>query len=153
MINKSRRGGLRILHADDEAHLRDLMQMELPRLGHEVVSCADGTAALKALERGTYDAALLDIRMPGISGIDVLTQIRQISPDTQVILLTGHATVDTAVQALRESMAELDVEAVLSGHTAGVNAIAVSPDGATSRRALTVRLDCGTAGTVRPCTP
>mgnify|MGYP001083963167 FL=1 len=101
MIDKSRRGGLRILFADDEAHLRDLMQMELPRLGHEVTVCPDGTAALKALERGSYDAALLDIRMPGITGIDVLTQIRQISPETQVVLLTGHATVDTAVQALR----------------------------------------------------
>jgi len=60
-----------------------------------------GTAALRALERGSYDAALLDIRMPGISGIDVLGQIKQMSPDTQVIILTGQATVDTAVQALR----------------------------------------------------
>src|SRR5208283_1343628 len=81
--------------------LRDLMQMELPRLGHEVTVCADGTAALRAIERGAYDAALLDIRMPGISGIEVLGQIKQFSPDTQVIILTGQATVDTAVQALR----------------------------------------------------
>jgi len=89
------------LFADDEAHLRNLMQMELPRLGHEVTVCPDGTAALRALERGSFDAALLDIRMPGITGIDVLSQIKQLSPDTQVIMLTGHATVDTAVQALR----------------------------------------------------
>ena len=66
MMEKSRQGGLRILFADDEAHLRDLMQMELPRLGHEVTVCPDGTAALRALERGSFDAALLDIRMPGI---------------------------------------------------------------------------------------
>ena len=98
MMEKMRQGGLRVLFADDEAHLRDLMQMELPRLGHEVTVCADGTAALRALERGSYDAALLDIRMPGISGIEVLGQIKQISPDTQVIILTGQATVDTAVQ-------------------------------------------------------
>ena len=51
--------------------------------------------------RGSYDAALLDLRMPGMTGIEVLGQIRQISPETQVIILTGHATVDTAVQALR----------------------------------------------------
>jgi DNA-binding NtrC family response regulator len=100
-MEKTRQGGLRILFADDEAHLRDLMQMELPRLGHEVTVCPDGTAALRALDRGTYDAALLDLRMPGLSGIDVLAQIKQVSPDTQVIILTGHATVDTAVQALR----------------------------------------------------
>jgi len=100
-MDKSRQGALRILFADDEAHLRDLMQMELPRLGHEVTVCPDGSAALRALERGVYDAALLDIRMPGITGIEVLGQVKQLSPDTQVIMLTGHATVDTAVQALR----------------------------------------------------
>ncbi len=100
-MEKSRQGGLRILFADDESHLRDLMQMELPRLGHEVTVCPDGAAALKALEQGFYDAALLDLRMPGLTGIEVLGQIRQVSPETQVIILTGHATVDTAVQALR----------------------------------------------------
>jgi DNA-binding NtrC family response regulator len=100
-MEKSRQGGLRILFADDEGHLRDLMQIELPRLGHEVTVCPDGAAALKALERGLYDAALLDLRMPGLTGIEVLSQIRQVSPETQVIILTGHATVDTAVQALR----------------------------------------------------
>jgi DNA-binding NtrC family response regulator len=100
-MDKTRQGGLRILFADDEAHLRDLMQMELPRLGHEVTVCSDGAAALRVLERGLFDAAILDLRMPAMTGIEVLSQIRQVSPDTQVILLTGHATVDTAVQALR----------------------------------------------------
>ena len=89
------------MFADDEAHLRDLMQMELPRLGHEVTVCPDGTAALRALERGLVrrrlarhaDARNDRHRGPGPD--------QQISPDTQVIILTGHATVDTAVQALR----------------------------------------------------
>ncbi len=48
MMEKMRQGGLRVLFADDEAHLRDLMQMELPRLGHEVTVCGDGAAALRA---------------------------------------------------------------------------------------------------------
>jgi DNA-binding NtrC family response regulator len=100
-MEKSHPGGLRILFADDEAHLRDLMQMELPRMGHEVTVCPDGAAALRSLEKGSYDAALLDMRMPGMTGIEVLGKVRQISPETQVIILTGHATVDTAVQALR----------------------------------------------------
>ncbi|HEX8202698.1 MAG TPA: sigma-54 dependent transcriptional regulator [Isosphaeraceae bacterium] len=89
------------MFADDEAYLRDLMQMELPRMGHEVTVCPDGAAALKALEKGTFDAALLDLKMPGQTGIEVLGRIRQLSPETQVVILTGHATVDTAVQALR----------------------------------------------------
>jgi DNA-binding NtrC family response regulator len=100
-MEKQHQGGLRILFADDESHLRDLMQMELPRLGHEVTVCPDGASALRALEKGSYDAALLDLRMPGMTGIEVLGKIRQLNPETQVIILTGHATVDTAVQALR----------------------------------------------------
>src|SRR5215813_3551847 len=100
-MEKIHQGGLRILFADDEAHLRDLMQMELPRLGHEVTVCPDGASALRALEKGSYDAALLDLKMPGLTGIEVLGKIRQLSPETQVVILTGHATVDTAVQALR----------------------------------------------------
>ena len=100
-MDKTHQGGLRILFADDEAHLRDLMQMELPRIGHEVTVCPDGVAAVKALEKGSFDVALLDIKMPGLTGIEVLAKVRQASPDTQVIIMTGHATVDTAVQALR----------------------------------------------------
>ena len=100
-MEKAHQGGLRILFADDEAPLRELMQMELPRLGHEVTVCPDGASAIRSLEKGSYDAALLDLRMPGMTGIEVLGKIRQLSPETQVIILTGQASVDTAVQALR----------------------------------------------------
>ncbi|MDX2036234.1 MAG: sigma-54 dependent transcriptional regulator [Isosphaeraceae bacterium] len=100
-MDKTPQGGLRILFADDEAPLRELMQMELPRLGHEVTVCPDGVSAIRSLEKGSYDVALLDLRMPGMTGIEVLGKIRQLSPDTQVIILTGQASVDTAVQALR----------------------------------------------------
>src|SRR3954454_17527969 len=100
-MEKSHQGGLRLLYADDEAHLRELMQMELPRMGHDVTVCPDGSAALKALERGSYDAALLDLKMPGLTGIEVLGKVRQMIPETQVVILTGQASVDTAVQALR----------------------------------------------------
>lgn len=92
---------LRILFADDEKPLRELMRLELPRLGHEVTVCEDGRCAVAAIEKSTFDVALLDIRMPGLTGIEVLQKIREISPDTEVVLLTGHATVETAVQSLR----------------------------------------------------
>jgi DNA-binding NtrC family response regulator len=92
---------LRILFADDERSLQEVMRSELPRLGHEVVVCADGKAALKALEKSTFDAAILDIRMPGLNGIEVLEQLKQISPDTEVVMMTGHASVETAIDAVR----------------------------------------------------
>jgi DNA-binding NtrC family response regulator len=92
---------LRVLFADDEKSLQEFMRSELPRLGHEVVVCPDGRAALKALEKSTFDAAILDLRMPGLSGIEVLEQIRQISPDTEAIVMTGHASMETAIEAVR----------------------------------------------------
>src|SRR5262245_15562359 len=62
---------LRVLFVDDEAPLRELMRTELPRMGHEITVCQDGRAALKVLERSTFDAAILDLRMPGMTGIEV----------------------------------------------------------------------------------
>jgi DNA-binding NtrC family response regulator len=93
--------GLRVLFADDERSLQEFMRAELPRLGHEVTVCPDGRSALKSLEKGTFDVAILDIRMPGMTGIEVLAQLKQISPSTEVIMLTGHASLETAVEALR----------------------------------------------------
>jgi DNA-binding NtrC family response regulator len=90
-----------VLFADDEKSLQEFMRSELPRLGHEVTVCPDGRAALKALEKGNFDVAILDIRMPGLTGIQVLEQLKQLAPDTEAILLTGHPGLDTAVEALR----------------------------------------------------
>src|SRR5262245_33576359 len=77
------------------------MRSELPRLGHEVTVCPDGRAALKVLEKSTFDVAVLDLRMPGMTGIEVLEQIKQIAPDTEAIMMTGHASMETAIDAMR----------------------------------------------------
>ncbi len=92
---------LRVLFADDEKSLQEFMRTELPRLGHEVTVCPDGRTALRAVEKSTFDLAILDIRMPGLTGIEVLEQLKQVSPSTETILLTGHASLETAVEALR----------------------------------------------------
>src|SRR5438128_4852322 len=92
---------LRVLFVDDERSLQEFMRSELPRLGHEVVVCADGRAALKALEKSTFDAAILDLRMPGMSGIEVLQHLKQVSPDTEALVMTGHASMETAISAMR----------------------------------------------------
>src|SRR6202045_2718306 len=92
---------LRILFADDERSLQEFMRSELPRLGHEATVCADGKAAVKALEKAAFDAAILDLRMPGLSGMEVLDQIKQVSADTEVVIMTGHGSMETAIGSVR----------------------------------------------------
>src|SRR5436309_8971126 len=92
---------LRVLFVDDERPLQELMRSELPRLGHEVTVCPDGRAALKVLEKSTFDAAILDLRMPGMTGIEVLEHLKRVSPDTEAIVMTGHASMETAIEAVR----------------------------------------------------
>lgn len=92
---------LRILYADDEIPLQEFMRAELPRLGHEVTVCPDGRAAVEALQSSSYDAAILDIRMPGFNGIQVMEHLKQVSPDTEAIIMTGHASTETAIEAVR----------------------------------------------------
>src|SRR5262249_26775622 len=93
--------GLKLLFADDERALQEFMQAELPRLGHEVTVCPDGRAAVRALEKASFDAAILDLRMPGLDGIEVLKQLKQLTPDTEAIVMTGHGSEETAIEALR----------------------------------------------------
>ena len=70
-------------------------------MGHEVTICPDGRAAVRELTKTKFDAALLDLRMPGLNGIEVLQQLKTVSPDTEAVVMTGYASQDTAVQALR----------------------------------------------------
>src|SRR5207245_8447904 len=86
---------------DDEKSLQEFMRSELPRLGHEVTVCPDGKSALKALEKSIFDAAILDLRMPGMTGIEVLEQLKQIAPDIEAVVMTGHASMETAIEAVR----------------------------------------------------
>ncbi len=92
---------LKILFADDERGLQELMRMELPRMGHEVTVCPDGLTAVAALERNAYDCLLVDLDMPGLGGIEVIARAKQISPDAEAIVLTGKSSLESAVAALR----------------------------------------------------
>lgn len=92
---------MKLLFADDERSLQELMRLELPRMGHEVTVCPDGTTAVAALERNTYDCVLVDLDMPGLNGIQVIAKAKEMSPDTEAIVLTGKSSLQTAVAALR----------------------------------------------------
>lgn len=92
---------LRVLFVDDEAPIRTVMKAELPRMGHDVTICEDGETALKALEDNIFDAAIIDLRMPGLSGWDVIDHLKKVAPQTEIIISTGHGDMDDAIRALR----------------------------------------------------
>jgi DNA-binding NtrC family response regulator len=78
------------------------MSLELPRMGHEVTVCPDGATAVAALERNSYDCLLVDLNMPHLSGIEVIARAKELSPDTDAIILTGKSTIESAIAALRQ---------------------------------------------------
>jgi DNA-binding NtrC family response regulator len=103
-LSQSALNSLRVLFVDDEAPIRDVMRIELPRMGHEVTLCEDGKAALAAIDKNTFDAAIIDLRMPGLSGWDVVAHLRSVSPETDIIISTGHGNMEDAIQALRRGV-------------------------------------------------
>lgn len=93
---------LRVLFVDDEAPIRDVMKIELARMGHDVTVCENGEQAIEAIDRQTFDAAIVDLRMPGIDGWAVVEHLRQVAPDTEFVISTGHGNMDEAIQAVRQ---------------------------------------------------
>ncbi|MFN0058655.1 MAG: sigma-54-dependent transcriptional regulator [Planctomycetota bacterium] len=93
--------GRRVLIVDDEKNFALLLAAELGRLGFETSCAHDADGALAKIEHDEFDALLLDIRMPGRDGIAALRDVKRIRPQLEVIMLTGHATIETALEAMR----------------------------------------------------
>ena len=91
----------RILVVDDERSMRDFMEILLQRDNHEVVSCGSAAEAVLALESDDFDVVISDIRMPGMSGLELLDRVQQLAQDTLVILITAHGTTESAVDAMK----------------------------------------------------
>ncbi|MFM9960992.1 MAG: sigma-54-dependent transcriptional regulator [Planctomycetaceae bacterium] len=92
---------LRVLFVDDEPLIRQIMAAELPERGHDVTVCEDGASALKVLAEKSFDCAILDLQMPGLSGWEVAARMKELAPDTLAIIHTAHGSMDAAIQALR----------------------------------------------------
>ena len=91
-----------VLVADDDPGILNVLRLGLQSKGYEVLTAADGTAALDVLDRQSPELAFLDIEMPGASGIEVLRHIRKEHPALPVIIMTAHGTVAFAVAAMKE---------------------------------------------------
>jgi DNA-binding NtrC family response regulator len=90
-----------LLVVDDDSDLTGLISRQLSSAGHEVKTASSVGQARKLLQSGSYDILLTDLEMPDGTGIDLLKTARETDPNLVVILLTGHATVDTAVEAMK----------------------------------------------------
>ena len=90
-----------IMIVDDEASIRTSLEGVLEDEGFKVVCAGDGHEALKTMEEEMPDLVLLDIWMPGIDGIETLKRMRELHPALQVIMISGHGTIETAVNATK----------------------------------------------------
>ncbi len=90
-----------ILLVDDDAAFRHVMSGELGRLGYQVTTAASGEEALQRVTASEPEVVVLDLRLPGMSGLDALKAINATSPATEVIMLTGHGSIDTAIESIR----------------------------------------------------
>src|SRR5215470_3485595 len=92
---------MRILIVDDEEVLRDVLEVVLRREGFDVVLAASGEEALNVLDSEEIDLVILDIMLPGISGIDTLRSIRVSNPGLPVIVITAFSSIDGAIEAMK----------------------------------------------------
>ena len=91
----------KILVVDDEAEIRSLLGAVLQSKGYEVVTAADGAAALQQVQRERPAVILMDLSMPRMSGMDALPEVKRLDPDAPVIICTAHADLATAVRAMK----------------------------------------------------
>jgi len=91
-----------LLVADDDPGLRESLQRTLTRAGYQVVLAPDGRAALEQIQGGGLDLILSDLRMPGLTGIELLRAAKTLAPDVDVILLTAFGTIEEAVNAMKD---------------------------------------------------
>lgn len=92
---------MKLLLIDDEEAARKIVGMSLRSDGYEVLTAEDGKSGLELFEKEAPPIVLTDIKMPGMDGIEVLKRIKEISPETEVIVVTGHGDMDVAIQSLQ----------------------------------------------------
>jgi two-component system nitrogen regulation response regulator GlnG len=108
----------RVLIADDEEGLRWVLEKGLRQAGYQVTAVKDGESALREVQGEPFDLIFLDVRMPGMDGLSLLSEIRKASPGAQVVIMTAHGTMETAIQAMQRGAYDylakpFDLDAVL----------------------------------------
>jgi DNA-binding NtrC family response regulator len=91
----------RILLVDDEKTMVKYLSKRLIKKGFEISTAYNGSDALAQVRAADFDVVLLDVLMPGMNGIDTLKEIKKIKPRTEVIMLTGHASVEAGIEGMK----------------------------------------------------
>ena len=92
----------RILLVDDEERFRTTLAKRLSERQLEVATVGSGMEAIEEIQRRLYDVIILDIKMPGLDGIETLAEIKKLNPGIEVVLLTGHGTMESAIDGMRK---------------------------------------------------
>ncbi|MEW5735831.1 MAG: response regulator [Thermodesulfobacteriota bacterium] len=92
---------INVLVVDDEKDFVEMFSLRLQEMGENVKGVYSGKDALSALEKEDFDVVILDIKMPGMDGVETLREIKRRFPIVEVIMLTGHGSVDTAVSGMK----------------------------------------------------
>src|SRR3990167_4282721 len=92
----------KVLIVDDERGMREFLTIMLQKEEYKVTSAGSGKEALEYIAQQTYDIVITDIRMPQITGLDVLKAVKESSPETTVIVITAYASTETAVEAMKQ---------------------------------------------------
>lgn len=90
-----------IMLVDDEEDFVEMLSLRLKEIGENVVTATSGRACLQTLEKTDIDVVILDVKMPGMDGIETLQEIKKRHPLVEVIMLTGHGTIQAAVQGMK----------------------------------------------------
>lgn len=96
----------KILVVDDDKNIRLLLSQCLEGAGYQVVPAVDGEHALRKMAEDRFDLVMLDMKLPGMDGIQVLRKLRSLNPGQTVVMITAHGTVETAVEAMKLGAAD-----------------------------------------------
>ncbi|MEK7713423.1 MAG: response regulator, partial [Deltaproteobacteria bacterium] len=91
----------KILIVDDEVSMREFLEIMLSKEGYKVSSSGSGKEALKMLNDTIYDLIVSDVQMPGMNGIELLRNVKEVCPDTTVIMITAYASTESGVEAMK----------------------------------------------------
>lgn len=92
---------LEILIVEDESYQREMLGDFLMKAGHRVTEAEDGEKALRLISEGSFDLVLLDFKMPGLNGLEVLHEMKRINPEIDAVIITGYGTIETAISAMK----------------------------------------------------